>query len=102
MKDKEWEDLCDRCSLCCYSRLALYDTLTVFINHPCEYLDEKEKRCTIYSERLKKNKNCLKVNRLRAMASRSLPDSCAYVLWAKKRHIRLCRNRALELRNLDE
>ncbi len=98
----DWEEKCTRCTLCCYSKLPLYDTLVIFMDQPCEYLDEENKRCTIYSDRLKLNKKCLKVNRMRAIFSSSLPDTCGYVLWAKQNHIRFPRARIVELRKLDE
>ncbi|MCL2825937.1 MAG: hypothetical protein FWD72_00860 [Eggerthellaceae bacterium] len=77
---KNWDDLCDRCGLCCYahSYSPAGDALVDF-DDPCEYLDTQTHLCRIFEDRLKVNKYCGSVNLFRALFSPFLPPTCAYV-----------------------
>lgn len=86
---KAWEDMCFHCGLCCREKV-IKDDFLIFLSSKCQYLSSEDE-CTCYYERFKKNKRCLKVNIFRACFSLYLPSSCAYVLWAKKHHIRFRR-----------
>ncbi len=90
-----WDDLCNCCGKCCYSRFVTEDG-TVIINYfrPCENLDTKTNLCTIYPDRLKKCNHCRKVNLWVALFNPTLPNDCPYAttfrVWENggKRHKR--------------
>lgn len=63
------------------------DGFFIILSTRCTYLSS-DNTCLCYNERFKKNKRCRKVNIFRASFSRYLPPTCAYVLWAKRHHIR--------------
>lgn len=90
-----WEDICKRCSLCCYEKTVWDDVLEVDLSQPCEHLDRDTGLCAIYSERFRKCSRCRKVHIFRAMFSPALPPACGYVEWAEKLHIRFCDKREL-------
>ena len=75
-----WDDLCDRCGLCCYER-SLGSAGEVVVNYanPCKYLDEKTHLCSVYENRFRTYPCCGKVNLLKALFHPTLPPSCAYV-----------------------
>lgn len=77
---REWEELCDRCGLCCYEReLTRSGELIVELSSPCEFLDPDTRLCRVYPERFSKCPDCCKVSLFHAIFSRYLPPGCAYV-----------------------
>ena len=94
---RHWEDICDRCSLCCYEKAVWDDVLVVDLSRPCEFLDTETHLCTVYEDRFRKCGRCCRVHPFRAIFSPALPQSCAYVRWAEKFHVRLCDKRELVL-----
>ena len=91
----KWEDICSRCGLCCHEKTIYPDMLEIDLSSPCTYYDGSRHLCTVYDERFKVCRRCEKVTPLKAVLSRSLPDSCAYVEWARAHHIRLRRRREM-------
>ncbi|MEM5947906.1 hypothetical protein WKV44_05055 [Spirochaetia bacterium 38H-sp] len=75
-----WEELCNRCGKCCYTR-SVYPDGTLFIDYdrPCEYLDTDSNLCTVYERRFEVCKTCRKVNIFHALFARHMPPDCAYV-----------------------
>ena len=69
--------------------------LVIDLDSWCEFFDPKTKQCTVYVERFTKSNRCKKMTYLRAMFASYLPDSCAYVKWAKANHIRFAPHRML-------
>lgn len=88
----KWEDMCLRCGLCCHEKVVEEDCLTI-LDETCAFFDDESGLCKVYKERFSKCPRCLKVTVARAMTAPFLPDSCAYVIWARKHHIRLRRHR---------
>ena len=77
---KNWEDLCNHCGKCCYTRSAGKDgDVIVYYNFPCEHLDTKTNLCKIYNDRFKKCDHCGKVTLRTALYNRTLPKDCPYV-----------------------
>lgn len=77
---KEWEDLCNRCGRCCYTKEVQPDG-TVFIDYssPCRYLNSETHLCTVYERRFKVCRECRKVTIFHALWARYMPRECAYV-----------------------
>lgn len=74
----QWEEMCDGCAKCC--------KITKDEQYACPRLDVCTNRCTIYNKDRTNRELCLKVtpsNVLRLHAVGILPDTCAYVCWAK-------------------
>jgi uncharacterized cysteine cluster protein YcgN (CxxCxxCC family) len=95
----KWEDMCHRCGLCCHEKVIIGDSVIYDLDTYCEYYDPTTRQCKVYFERLEAQARCRRVNRFRAMFAPYLPESCAYVQWARshkirfapKRHIRFAR-----------
>ena len=92
----KWEDICSNCGLCCHEKAVSKDFLIIF-ESVCDFYDEKNKRCSVYDERFDKCDRCLKITPLRAAFASYLPSSCAYVLWAKRHHIRFRKDKEVVL-----
>lgn len=75
----QWEDICDKCGLCCYER-DVYDDgeMAVDLSAPCEFLNTETNRCTIYDHRFDTCPECKKVTFRKAISKDKLPPSCAY------------------------
>ena len=76
----EVNNYCNTCpntirGICCW--FSLYDGVDNFIVYPCKYLSKKTRRCTIYKNRFKINKNCTNIDR--AYYAGALPKDCRYV-----------------------
>jgi len=89
----KWEERCHRCGLCCHEKVIIGDQVIYNLDSYCEYYDPQTRLCTIYLERLEKSARCRRVNRFRAMFASYLPETCAYVQWARSHHIRFAPKR---------
>jgi len=77
---KRWDDLCNRCGLCCYSRSRTRKgEVVVDYNRPCKFLNKTTRLCNVFKERYKRNGNCRSVNFWCALFHPYLPPTCAYV-----------------------
>ena len=74
----DWDGLCGRCGLCCYTRTLADGEVVVNLSAPCIYLDEGTRLCRVFKVRYQKYEHCGSVNLLRALFSPTLPPSCAY------------------------
>lgn len=83
-----WEEKCSRCGLCCHEKVVVGREIIFNLNTHCEHYDPKTHHCTIYLERLERYSRCRRVTRFKAMFASYLPDSCAYVQWARECHLR--------------
>ncbi len=92
-----WEAICSRCGLCCHERTVYPDIVEIDLSSPCEFLDKETGLCKVYSNRFAECSRCCKVTPLAAMFSRALPESCSYVEWARKHHIRFRRRREMTI-----
>lgn len=75
----DWDDVCERCGLCCYER-TVYDDgeMDIDLTAPCEFLDTETRMCTVYDHRFEACSRCSKVTFWRAISKDYLPPSCAY------------------------
>lgn len=92
----KWEDICSRCGLCCHEKIVDGDFLIIG-EETCPFFDADTRLCRVYGHRFETCPRCMKVNLFRACFARYLPSSCAYVRWARARHIRLVRERTVIL-----
>lgn len=84
MSDEEWESLCDGCGQCCLNKLVDEDTDEIyFTNVACNQLNIKTCQCRHYENRLKYEKDCIKLTRENLLTFDWLPQTCAYRLLAE-------------------
>ena len=88
---KRWEALCLRCGLCCYEKTMESNRVIYHMDFPCRDLDEQTLTCRIYNTRFRENSDCRRMTILKAMCASYLPESCGYVQWARRYHIRFAR-----------
>jgi uncharacterized protein len=82
----EWESLCDGCGRCCLVKLEDEDTGEVhFTDIACRLFDEKSCRCSDYSMRRRRVRDCLKLTPDLVRRLTWLPPTCAYRLRAEGR-----------------
>ena len=88
-----WEDICRRCSLCCYERTSFPSEVVIDKSSPCRFLDVSTGLCSVYADRFRLCPECSKVTLWDAVAGDALPPGCAYIEWARRHHIRLRRDK---------
>lgn len=78
---RAWEELCDRCGLCCYERESVgFSKVRIKYDSPCRFLDRKTHQCTVYDHRFQACSTCGKVRMYHALFAPTMPPTCAYVL----------------------
>ncbi|MGE4583585.1 MAG: hypothetical protein AB7C91_02970 [Sphaerochaeta sp.] len=90
-----WEDKCAKCGMCCHEKAVYGRNLVIDLDSWCEFFDPHTKQCTVYVERFVHAERCRRLTWWRAMFASYLPDSCAYVQWAKQNHLRFAKPRFL-------
>src|SRR5262249_45606753 len=84
MTRAEWESLCDGCGRCCLNKLIDEDTnATVFTDVSCKLLDCQTCRCSDYTQRQAKVKDCVRLTPRNVRGVKWLPQTCAYRLGAE-------------------
>jgi len=78
-KQRRWDEICNRCGLCCYQKEYRSGRMTINTDRPCAYLVGETGLCMVYETRFKVCRDCRKVTLSRAMFSSLLPAECAYV-----------------------
>jgi len=81
MSSTEWEQLCDRCGLCCLVRLENEDTGEVHATGVvCSQYDCENNSCRSYTKRSAVVEGCTQLTPKLVREFDWLPDSCAYRL----------------------
>ena len=81
MTAKEWESLCDGCGRCCLNKLTDVDTgETVYTDVGCKLLDGTTCRCTDYTHRQAKVRDCVRLTPRNVKRLTWLPPTCGYKL----------------------
>lgn len=82
----QWESLCDGCGRCCLVKLEEEDTgLVHYTDVACRLFDAETCRCSDYTRRRRRVRDCLKLTPDLAQALSWLPPTCAYRLRAEGR-----------------
>lgn len=81
-----WDDLCDQCGRYCFMREVDEDG-DVIIDYaaPCEFLDVKTRRCSIYKNRFDTCTQCNRVTLRHTLFADHLPEGCAYARLFRER-----------------
>jgi len=86
---REWESLCDGCGRCCLVKLEDEDTGEVhYTDVACRLFDAHSCRCSDYSQRRRKVKDCLKLTPDMVRELGWLPPTCAYRLRSEGQPLR--------------
>lgn len=91
----KWEDICSRCGLCCHEKTVYPDAIEIDLSSPCQYFDENTKLCKVYKDRFTYCSRCEKVTPAMAAFDTSLPETCSYIEWARRHHIRFRKRREM-------
>ena len=80
MNKNQWEQLCDRCGICCLHKLQDEQTdEVVCTNVACKFFDLHNSCCSDYVNRKKNQLSCLTITYdLLEEAQYWLPETCAY------------------------
>lgn len=76
--DAEWENLCERCGLCCFEKYEDEAGTIFFTQTPCRYFDVITRGCRIYARRFEINPNCVKLTEKLVRQLTWLHDGCGY------------------------
>ncbi|HZP79653.1 MAG TPA: YcgN family cysteine cluster protein [Pseudolabrys sp.] len=88
MTRAEWESLCDGCGRCCLNKLEEEGTgRTFFTDVACRLFDAKTCRCSDYSHRQSRVKDCVRLTPRNVGRIVWLPPTCAYKLLAEGRDL---------------
>lgn len=80
-KDKEaaaWENLCQRCGLCCFEKGIDGTGRIIETQVPCRHLDIHTRLCRVYNNRQQVEFDCIKLTSEKVAELKWLPESCAY------------------------
>ena len=75
---KSWEEICERCGLCCFEKIEVDSGAILFTQTPCRYLDITTRQCKIYDRRFEINPECVKLTAELVREIRWLHDDCGY------------------------
>ncbi len=79
------EDLCVRCTICCYQKILKDEGSVVYTDRPCEYLDLDSGLCIVYESRTSMKENCVEITQ-DVVRLGALPRGCPYVAHVKGYH----------------
>lgn len=79
MSDKEWEQVCDGCGLCCMVKIEDGESGEIYnTSVSCKLLDIETCRCSDYNNRLAKAPMCTRLTLKNLPQMTWLPETCAY------------------------
>src|ERR1700736_3656603 len=88
MSTREWESLCDGCGRCCLVKMEDEDTGEIhFTDIGCKLLDGASCRCTDYTRRRRRVRDCVKLTPGAVRSLSWLPTTCAYRVVAEGRDL---------------
>jgi len=74
----EWEQLCNKCGLCCFEKYLNEKGTVFFTSTPCRYLDVVTRECRIYDRRFEIYPECVKLTEALVRELTWLHDDCGY------------------------
>lgn len=73
-----WEQICEKCGLCCFEKIEDDDGTIFFTSTPCRYLDIVTRECKIYSRRFEIYPDCVQLTETLVREIPWLHDECGY------------------------
>jgi uncharacterized cysteine cluster protein YcgN (CxxCxxCC family) len=73
-----WEDVCNRCGLCCFEKSVDLKGRFFTTRVPCRHLDIVTRECRVYQKRLDVGEGCIKLTPRIVRKADWLPAGCAY------------------------
>jgi len=73
-----WEQLCERCGLCCFEKIEDESGAIFFTSIPCRYLDVVTRECRIYHRRFAIYPACISLTEEMVRNLTWLHDECGY------------------------
>ena len=75
---KDWEDICQRCGLCCFEKWIDERDRIITTSVPCRHLDIVTRECRVYHKRFAVGEGCVKLTPEVVATVNWLPELCAY------------------------
>lgn len=76
--DARWDDICNRCGLCCFDKIEDERGNIFYTQTPCRYLDVINRQCKIFERRFEIYPSCIKLTPELVQTLRWLPSDCGY------------------------
>lgn len=76
-RSRTWEEKCRLCGRCCYEKVE-YAGEIFYTDVPCEFLDLRTRRCTVYARRHRERPGCAPLTPDH-LHQGILPADCPYV-----------------------
>ncbi|MRR53270.1 MAG: YcgN family cysteine cluster protein [Deltaproteobacteria bacterium] len=73
-----WEDLCEKCGICCFEKIENDNGTIFFTATPCRYLDVVTRECKIYPRRFEIYPECVQLTETLVQKLNWLHDDCGY------------------------
>lgn len=73
-----WEQLCEKCGLCCFEKIEDESGSIFFTSTPCRYLDVVTRECRIYNRRFAIYPECVRLTEELVRELTWLHDDCGY------------------------
>jgi hypothetical protein len=73
-----WEELCEKCGVCCFEKIEEEDGTIFFTATPCRYLDVATRECKIYPRRFEIYPECVQLTETLVHELSWLHDDCGY------------------------
>lgn len=73
-----WEQLCEKCGLCCFEKIEDESGAIFFTSTPCRYLDVVTRECRIYHRRFDIYPDCILLTEALVRNLTWLHDDCGY------------------------
>jgi uncharacterized cysteine cluster protein YcgN (CxxCxxCC family) len=73
-----WEDLCQRCGLCCFEKNVDQRGRITTTRVPCRHLDIITRNCRVYTKRLEVGEGCVRLTPEVVSKADWLPEECVY------------------------
>lgn len=77
-KNEAWDQLCEKCGLCCFEKIEDDDGTIFFTSTPCRYLDIVTRECKIYLRRFEIYPDCIQLTETLVREISWLHDECGY------------------------
>jgi len=78
---KYWEQICNRCGLCCFEKTISKQNRVIITPIPCRFLDLHTRECKVYHKRFTVGEDCQQLTPEIVATVNWLPEECAYKKW---------------------